>query len=428
MLWEALTIEEINTEIHTALRTNLQYDSHRIMGFPGSFLDRKIFPKRKTPKTSAYWLALWDNPNHIGCHTFGSSTPEFSGTQKIEKDLLRICAEEILGADQGSWDGYVSTGGTEANIQAMWMFRNRWINDQIGNHVVTGENYRNSMLKHMNEIQVLCSEDTHYSIYKGANILNIHLERIPVDELTRQMNLFSLAQYIEEARKTSVKKFLIVLNMGSTHFGSVDDIDTISEILENKGVDYAFHVDAAFGGFIYPFTNPNNKLNFSNQKIVSFTMDAHKMLQAPYGTGIFLTRKNTINTVQTKVASYIPGDDCTVCGSRSGANAISIWMILMAYGSKKGTVFCNRLCKRTGFLCEQLKELKIRYFREPYMNIVAIDARDMPQSVSEKYHLVADTYHNTPAWWKVVVMDHVNKAMITEFVKDLKSSKEECHE
>ena len=62
------------------------------------------------------------------------------------------------------------------------------------------------------------------------------------------------------------------------------------------------------------------------------------------------------------------------------------------------------------------------------MNIVAIDARDMPQSVSEKYHLVADTYHNTPAWWKVVVMDHVNKAMITEFVKDLKSSKEECHE
>ena len=234
----------------------------------------------------------------------------------------------------------------------MWIFRNSWINDQIGDQEVTGEDYRKYMLLHINEIHVVCSEDTHYSIYKGANILNIHMERIPVNELTRQMNLCYLAQYVEQARKAGVKRFLIVLNMGSTHFGSVDDIETISDVLENKGVDYDFHVDAAFGGFIYPFTNPNNKLNFKNQKIVSFTMDAHKMLQAPYGTGIFLTRKNSIKNVQTKAASYIPGHDYTVCGSRSGANAISIWMILMAYGSRGGAKFCNRLCKRTDFLCE----------------------------------------------------------------------------
>jgi len=280
------------------------------------------------------------------------------------------------------------------------------------------------MLKHMNEIQVLCSEDTHYSIYKGANILNIQLERIPVDKTTRQMNLHYLSQYIDRARKASVKKFLVVLNMGSTHFGSVDDIAPIAHILDNKEVAYDYHVDAAFGGFIYPFTNPNNKLTFQNNKIVSFTMDAHKLLQAPYGTGIFLTRKESINTVQTKVASYIPGHDCTVCGSRSGANAISVWMILMAYGSKGGTEFCNRLLQLTDVLCSQLDALNIRYFREPYMNIVAIDARNMPKRISKKYHLVADTYEKgkQPSWWKIVVMDHVDEKMIAGFVKDLKRS------
>ena len=65
----------------------------------------------------------------IGCHTLAGSEPFFRGTQEIEKELLQICAEEILGAEAGSYDGYVSSGGTESNIQALWIFRNRYILD-----------------------------------------------------------------------------------------------------------------------------------------------------------------------------------------------------------------------------------------------------------------------------------------------------------
>ena len=37
------------------------------------------------------------NPNHIGCHTLeGEKEPVFKGSQEIERDLIRICAEEIL--------------------------------------------------------------------------------------------------------------------------------------------------------------------------------------------------------------------------------------------------------------------------------------------------------------------------------------------
>lgn len=37
------------------------------------------------------------NPNHIGCHTLdGEKEALFKGSQEIEKDLIRICAEEIL--------------------------------------------------------------------------------------------------------------------------------------------------------------------------------------------------------------------------------------------------------------------------------------------------------------------------------------------
>ena len=56
------------------------------------------------------------------------------------------------------------------------------------------------------------------------------------------------------------------------------------------------------------------------------------MLQAPYGSGIFLCRKNLIENVLTKEAEYVEGMDLTLCGSRSGANEVATWMILTTYG------------------------------------------------------------------------------------------------
>ena len=81
------------------------------------------------------------------------------------------------------------------------------------------------------------------------------------------------------------------MNLSTTMFGSVDDIDEITMFLNKKNIVYKLHVDAAFGGFIYPFSNPKSSYTFKNPNITSFTIDAHKMLQTPYGTGIFLIRK-----------------------------------------------------------------------------------------------------------------------------------------
>lgn len=116
-------------------------------------------------------------------------------------------------------------------------------------------------------------------------------------------------------------------------FGSIDDPDIYSNALEKQGLEYRMHVDGAYGGFVYPFSNQRSAINFENEKISSFTIDAHKMLQAPYGTGVFLCRKGLIEYVLTEEAEYIEGMDLTVCGSRSGANAVAVWMILFTYGS-----------------------------------------------------------------------------------------------
>jgi tyrosine decarboxylase/aspartate 1-decarboxylase len=74
----------------------------------------------------------------------------------------------------------------------------------------------------------------------------------------------------------------------------------ISSILEKHQLHYKLHIDGAYGGFVYPFSNRKSNINFSNPKMSSITIDAHKMLQAPYGTGIFVCRKGLIENVLPK--------------------------------------------------------------------------------------------------------------------------------
>jgi tyrosine decarboxylase/aspartate 1-decarboxylase len=56
------------------------------------------------------------------------SEKAFSGTQEIEREVLNVIAVDIFKATPNEFDGYISPGGTEANIQALWMFRNYFIN------------------------------------------------------------------------------------------------------------------------------------------------------------------------------------------------------------------------------------------------------------------------------------------------------------
>jgi glutamate/tyrosine decarboxylase-like PLP-dependent enzyme len=180
------------------------------------------------------------------------------------------------------------------------------------------------------------------------------------------------------------------------------------------------HVDGAFGGFIYPVSNTESNVNFSNPYVSSVTLDAHKMLQAPYGTGIFVIRKGLIEYVYTKEAQYVNGMDITLSGSRSGANAVAIWMILMTYGYYGWLEKINTLLYRTDICCNVLTEMGVEYYRNPKMNIVTMKAKYIPALLARKYGLVPDTHDGETGWYKIVVMDHVEIEHLLEFTSELK--------
>lgn len=404
-IWKKRSQKEIKEIVFDAIDKNINYDNIGALGIPASFLDNKVFNQDSSFLQDAPFIyALVNNPNHIGCHTLGTSEPFFKGTHAIEKELIDICAIDILKGKKGEHDGYVASGGTEANIQAIWIYRNLFIQK----HQAQRE-----------EIVIVCSEDSHYSMDKAANLLCLDIVKFQVHESTRAIDTDHLRATLKQAKEAGKKHFIVVCNMMTTMFGSVDDVHELTKQLKDLDCHFRLHIDGAYGGFYYPFTTDDSPMTFNNPDISSFTLDAHKMAQSPYGTGIFLIRKELIQYVNTQEASYVKGEDYTLIGSRSGANAIAVWMILSKNGPYGWHEKVFILQKRTTWLCDKMDELGIEYYSNPNSNIITIRSKHIDPEIAAKYGLVPDN-HITPNWYKVVVMEHVMIEKLDLLVQDIK--------
>ena len=406
--WKKLSAKEINHRIAEALNGTINFEEYTCLGIPASRLDEQLFQPTLTYGQQSPLLQVYmQNPNHIGCHTLGDSELFFSGTQNLEKELIELIAVDLLKAGEHSCDGYVAAGGTEANLQAVWVYRNYFIQEHGATH---------------DQIAIVASTDTHYSVAKAANLLHLDCLKIPVDHSSRKLSEADLQRQVQDAAQRGKKYFIAIANMGTTMFGSVDDPDVYATTFEKAGVSYFIHVDGAFGGFIYPISGDTRQSTFANPNVSSITLDAHKMLQAPYGTGLFIIRKGFMPYVVTKEAAYVNGYDLTISGSRSGANAVAVWLLLFSYGPFGWLEKINKLLYRTQWLCGELSRMEVRFFNERCMNIITIERDFVTPELVRKYGLVPDQHNGQTKWYKIVIMDHVDLDLLNAFLTDLKES------
>ncbi|MEO1338204.1 MAG: pyridoxal-dependent decarboxylase, partial [Myxococcota bacterium] len=90
-----------------------------------------------------------------------------------------------------------------------------------------------------------------------------------------------------EDREAGLRPFLICATAGSTMTGSIDPLDALADIAEAE--DLWLHVDAAYGGF-FMLTEYGRAAMQGISRAHSITLDPHKSLFIPYGTGALLVR------------------------------------------------------------------------------------------------------------------------------------------
>jgi aromatic-L-amino-acid decarboxylase len=84
-----------------------------------------------------------------------------------------------------------------------------------------------------------------------------------------------------------LKPFMIIANVGTTNTGAIDDIPRLLSVARSHSM--WVHADAAYGGF-FRLAGAGPGLMPEIEECDSITLDPHKGMFLPYGTGCLLVR------------------------------------------------------------------------------------------------------------------------------------------
>jgi aromatic-L-amino-acid decarboxylase len=167
--------------------------------------------------------------------------------------------------------GVLTTGGSLANFSAIVSAR----------HSLLGEAFLDGVL--------YVTSETHGSIAKAAALAGFpraSMRLVPTTPLL-QMDVGALLALIEQDRRAGRRPCAIIASAGTTNTGAVDPIAELAEIAAAERI--WLHVDGAYGGF-FQLTDRGRKLFAGIDRADSITLDPHKGMFLPYGTGALLVR------------------------------------------------------------------------------------------------------------------------------------------
>ncbi len=189
---------------------------------------------------------------------------------------------------------------------------------------------------------VYVSDEVHHSATKAAVLAGFwpeRVRRVAVDERFR-MDVDALEQAIGRDRDEGLTPFLVVASGGTVNTGAVDDLHRIADVASRHGL--WLHVDAAYGGF-FALTERGKAALSGIERADSVTLDPHKGLFLPYGTGCLLVRERAaLRRAHAMHASYLPPmqqdddllDFCDMGPELSrDARGLRVWLPLKMHGA-----------------------------------------------------------------------------------------------
>ena len=180
--------------------------------------------------------------------------------------------------------GAFCSGGTVANITALWVARNKCLNEGA----ISKRGLHGAMQEAgIKGLVVMVSKRGHYSLLKAVDLLGLgrdNLITIETDEHNK-VNVQAMREKAQALQKEGYRVMSLVGIAGTTETGNVDPLDEIAALSEELGCH--FHVDGAWGGPTL-FSEKYKSLLKGIELADSVTIDAHKQFYVPMGAGMVL--------------------------------------------------------------------------------------------------------------------------------------------
>ncbi|HTX30298.1 MAG TPA: glutamate decarboxylase [Solirubrobacteraceae bacterium] len=246
---------------------------------------------------------------------------EYPVTAEVERRCVNILAD-LWNAQEGeSATGTSTTGSSEACMLAGLALKWRWRKrtEKAGKatdkpNLVMGTN-----------VQV-CWE-------KFCRYWDVEPRQVPVEEGRFHLGADEAAEACDE------NTIGVVAILGSTFDGSYEPVKDIAAALDqlqdDKGLDVPLHVDAASGGFVAPFIQPELEWDFRIPRVQSINASGHKYGLVYPGVGWAVWRnKDALPEELVFNVNYLGGNMPTFAlnFSRPGSEVIAQYFMFAALG------------------------------------------------------------------------------------------------
>ena len=316
---------------------------------------------------AAYAIAQQINPNN---HALDGGP----ATARMEREAIAQLAT-MVGFDPASSLGHLTSSGTIANLEALWVARELHPGKAIA-----------------------YSAEAHYTHGRMSEVIGAPHVRIASDPAGK----LDLDDLRAKARAQPIGT--VVATAGTTGIGTVDPIDELVSLSQELG--FRIHVDAAYGGYYtllagLPADHPaalDPAVAAAYRAISacdSIVIDPHKHGLQPYGCGSVLFRDASVGRFYQHDSPYTYftsdelhlGEISLEC-SRAGASAAALWATMRAFplATETGMGAILQRCRLAAKLWAELiaESDQLRLLMDPQLDIVVAFPRvDGVQRVSE---------------------------------------------
>lgn len=345
--------------------------------------------------------------NNVGNPFHESSIPY--NTHDFEREIIGAFGKLFGFPSDDTW-GFLSHSGTDSNMHGMYM----------GRTLLKG---RTGLLP-----KAYFTREAHYSVQILRDLLG--LEAVVVETLPDGgMDPEDLAQKLAENANAPA---LVVATVGTTFKGAIDSVGPIRKKL-HAYASY-LHVDAAlFGGYL-PFTPHGAEVSCRtgngtvSGRYDSIAVSCHKFFGFPSPAGLFVTKQSLydeFNELFSQIHNpeyihHVPG---TITCSRDAVKPAEFYYFTTPAALARQAEDAQLILNNAAYLLDQMRTHfpQLSAMRaNPLSNTVYF--RHPGDAIVKKYSLATmdlEVGGKSEDFAHVVVMPHVSREVLTEFLTDL---------
>jgi aromatic-L-amino-acid decarboxylase len=206
-------------------------------------------------------------------------------------------------------------------------------------------------------LAIYCSEDAHVTVDRAADMLGLGTGAV------RHVDLGMLEEEIAADRAAGVRPAIVVGTAGTTATGVIEPLEELAEVASRHGL--WFHVDAAYGGAL-ALSDGLRPLLRGIERADSITLDPHKWLSTPLGSGCILVRDiQSLADSFDVSADYVHEEEGVDRGVNlgfrgpqfsRGFDALKVWVSLLAHGRKAYARRIEHDVELTRYLAARVEE------------------------------------------------------------------------